>query len=330
MKKIQAENNYKIDGLQYCNWSREIFLQMRSAAIDAVHVTICYHEMFREVVTNIEKWNLMFLEHSDLIMHGKSAEDIVKARKSEKTAIFFGFQNCSPIEDDIGLVEICYTLGARFMQLSYNNQSFLASGCYEKNDSGITRMGIQVIQEMNRLGLVIDMSHSSEKSTLEAIELSQKPIAITHANPNFWHQARRNKSNEVIKQLAASEGMLGFSIYPYHLKNGSHCTLEDFCKMIYQVAEMVGVNCLGIGSDLCQNQPNEVVQWMRNGRWTKEKDFGESTLADPNFPPQPSWFQNNKNFPKIAKGLSKVGFSQEEVNQIMGMNWFNFFQKSFK
>ena len=96
--------------------------------------------------------------------------DVEKAKKLNKTAIIFGFQNPSPIEDDIGLVEILHRLGGRFMQLSYNNQSLLATGCYEENDPGITRMGKEVIKEMNRVGMVVDMSHSSEKSTLQAIE----------------------------------------------------------------------------------------------------------------------------------------------------------------
>ena len=85
------------------------------------------------------------------------------------------------------------------MQLSYNNQSLLATGCYEAEDPGITRMGRQVIAEMNRVGLVVDMSHSAERSTLEAIEISERPIAISHANPHFWHAARRNKSDEVLR-----------------------------------------------------------------------------------------------------------------------------------
>ena len=85
------------------------------------------------------------------------------------------------------------------MQLSYNNQSLLATGCYEAEDSGITRMGRQVIKEMNRVGLVVDMSHSAERSTLEAIEISERPIAITHANPAFWEPALRNKSDAVLR-----------------------------------------------------------------------------------------------------------------------------------
>lgn len=84
------------------------------------------------------------------------------------------------------------------MQLTYNNQSLLATGCYEAQDAGITRMGQQVIQEMNRVGLVIDMSHSAGRSTIEAAEISVRPITITHANPFEWSPALRNKKSEVI------------------------------------------------------------------------------------------------------------------------------------
>ena len=176
-------NNYRIDNLQYCNWSKEIFKINNEAKLDAVHVTIAYHEDFNEVKKNVEAWNKHFQDYKNLIFHGKTFKDIEKAHQEKKTAIFFGFQNCSPIEDDISLVEKVHNLGARFMQLTYNNQSLLATGCYEKNDSGVTRMGKEVIKEMNKIGLVVDMSHSAEKSTFDAIELSTKPIAITHANP---------------------------------------------------------------------------------------------------------------------------------------------------
>ena len=224
--------NYKIDNLQYCNWSRKIFEINRSAGLDAVHVTIVYHEDFDELQHEIKKWEKLFQENSDLIFPGKDSKDIEKANKENKTAIFFGFQNCSPIEDDINLVEKVYQLGCRFMQLTYNNQSLLATGCYEKVDSGVTNFGREVIREMNRVGLVVDMSHSAEKSTLDAIELSEKPIVITHANPTFWHPVKRNKSSDLLKTLSDSGGILGLSLYPHHLKDNTNCTLESFCEMV--------------------------------------------------------------------------------------------------
>ncbi|MDG4650653.1 membrane dipeptidase, partial [Roseibacterium sp. SDUM158017] len=319
----------RIDALQYANWSGKVFRQMREGGVDAVHVTIAYHETFRETVHNIARWNRWFERHPDLIFQGFTADDVLRARDSGRTAIFFGAQNPSCMEDDIGLVEVLHRLGLRFMQLTYNNQSLLASGCYEEDDTGLTRMGREVVAEMNRVGLVIDMSHSGERSTLEAIERSTRPVAITHANPASWHPALRNKSDTVLRALAETGGMLGFSVYPHHLRGGSACTLEDFCGMVARTAELMGVGHVGIGTDLCQDQPDSVVEWMRVGRWTRSADYGEGSAAAPGFPPMPDWFADNRDFGRIAEGLSAVGFDAGEIEAIMGGNWLRFFERGF-
>ena len=318
--------NFKIDNLQYCNWSRKIFEYNRSAGLDAVHVTIVYHEDYDELLIEIQKWEKLFKENSDLIFHGKDFRDIEKANKDKKTAIFFGFQNCSPIEDDINLVEKIHNLGCRFMQLTYNNQSLLATGCYEKIDSGVTNFGREVIREMNRVGVVVDMSHSGEKSTFDAIEISDKPIAITHANPSFWHPAKRNKSSELLKTLSDSGGILGLSLYPHHLKNNTNCTLESFCEMVAKTAEIMNTKQIGIGSDLCLNQPDSIVEWMRNGTWSKSKNFGEGSKNKPGFPKQPGWFEDARGFSNIERGLKHVGFSDSETHGILGNNWYSFYK----
>ena len=319
--------NYRIDNLQYCNWEREIFEINHEAGLNAVHVTVVYHEDFDEFLKRTDEWNKHFEENSDLIFLGKSYKDIEKAKLENKTAIFFGFQNCSPIEDDINLVEKVHEHGCLFMQLTYNNQSLLATGCYEKNDSGVTNFGREAIKEMNRVGIVIDMSHSAEKSTLDAIEISEKPIAITHANPSFWYNAKRNKSNELLKTLSESGGMLGLSLYPHHLKDNTNCTLESFCEMTAKTAELMGVKNIGIGSDLCLNQPDSVVEWMRNGTWTKIKNYGEGSKVKPGFPKQPDWFIDSRGFKNLESGLKKIGFNEEEINGILGNNWFNFYKR---
>lgn len=319
----------RIDALQYANWSEKIFRQLRQGGVDAVHVTIAYHEDFRETVQNFETWNRWFEQFPDLILKGQWASDIDLARTTGRTAVFFGFQNPSPMETDIGLIEILHSLGARFMQLTYNNQSLLATGCYEATDSGITRMGRQVIREMNRVGLVIDMSHSADRSTIEAAEISDRPIAITHANPHSWSPGLRNKSDTVIRAVTERGGMIGFSLYPHHLKGKSDCTLESFCTMIAQAADTYGATHLGIGSDLCQDQPDSVVEWMRSGRWTKEIDFGEGSATAPGFPKMPGWFQDNRDFDNIEKGLGAAGLNDHDIAGIMGQNWYNFFNDSF-
>ena len=120
--------------------------------------------------------------------------------------------------------------------------------------------------------------------------------------------------------------MLGLSLYPHHLKDTSNCTLESFCEMAARTAELIGVKHIGIGSDLCIGHPNSVVEWMRNGTWTKTKDYGEGSSRNPNFPKQPKWFEDARGFKNLEQGLKKIGFQETEVNDILGNNWYNFYR----
>jgi membrane dipeptidase len=321
-----GQTKTRIDGLQFCNWSREIFLQMREGGLSAVHATVAYHDGFRDTVRHLADWNARLRDHADLILPGRAADDVAAAEASGRTAIFFGLQNPMPIEDDLGLIEILHRLGVRFMQLTYNNQSLLGAGWMESQDSGITRMGREVIAEMNRLGMVIDLSHSGERTTLEAIDLSARPIAITHANPSWRRQTGRNKSARVLKALAQRGGMLGLSLYPHHLPNGEETTLRDFCEMASEVVDMIGIGAVGIGSDLCQGQPDSVVQWMRDGRWTRRRPEAEKA----SFPAQPLWFRDNRDFAGLATGLRGAGFTEADVDRVLGQNWLEFMRESFE
>ncbi len=318
-----------IDALQYVNWTRELFEEAKAGGVNAIHVTISYWENTEATLANIGDWRRRFRDHADLIMPVRTAADIRKAQSSGKVGIILGFQNCSPIEDDLRKVEMLHEQGVRIMQLTYNNQSLLATGCYEDGDSGVTRFGREVIKEMNRVGMIIDMSHSAEHSTLQTIELSQRPIAITHANPARWHDALRNKSDDVLKALSQSGGMLGFSMYPFHLNNGPDCTLDDFCGMIMDTAELMGINHIGLGSDLCQNWGYETLEWMRSGTWTFKPDYGEGSASNADWPRQPDWFGSSCDFGNISDGLRSKGMSQDDIEKVMGLNWLRFFETGF-
>ncbi len=318
-----------IDALQASNWDRGQFEQLVQAGIDAVHVTLAYWEDCRQTLECIGRWNRWFRTHSDLIVPIQSAADIAKAYQTRHTGIILGFQNSSPIEDDLSLVEIYYELGIRIMQLTYNNQSLIGAGCYESDDAGLTKFGRNVIHEMNRLGMIIDLSHTSERTSLEAIAMSERPVAITHANPLFFHSSLRNKSNELLKDLAQNEGMLGFSLYPLHLSGGSRCTLEAFCCMVADTVELMGIDHVGIGSDLCLGWGADKLDYMRSGRWTFDADPGEAKSPSSGWPNYPPWYQDARDLSNVAQGLQAAGFSDDEVGKIMGRNWFRFFEHGF-
>lgn len=313
----------RIDGLQFCRWSNKIYRQMRRGGVDAVHATIAYHENNLDTLAKFTEWQRRFAANESLIFHGLSGDDVRRAKAEGRTAIFLGFQNPSPLEQNIQCVELWHTIGIRFMQLTYNYQSLLATGCLEREDGGVTRMGREAIGEMNRLGMAVDLSHAGPRSALQAIEFSSRPVAVTHANPYAWHPVPRNLPDATLEALSESGGMLGFSLYPAHLKGGSECTRAAFCQMVAGVAERFGTEFLGIGSDLVQGQPAPVLDWMRRGRFTLAPKFEEE------FPAPPEWFRDNRDFPGLGTGLAEVGFNAAEIDGILGGNWLRFFDEVF-
>ena len=312
----------RIDCLQYCGLSRARFKEMRAGGLQAAHVTVAYHEDFRGVANNIAEWNEMFNAHSDLVFPARAASDIETARKTKRTAIYFGLQNCAPMENDVRMLEVLHALGVRFMQLTYNKQSPLAGGCLDAKDGGITKAGREAIAEMNRLGMVIDLSHIGERSLMQALKISKRPAAVTHAGPKFWRDTPRHLSNKALKALSESGAMLGLSLYPHHLKDGSKCTLQSFCEMAARTAEITGAQNLGIGSDLCRGRDDSVLRWMRDGNWRRRK------AKTPKFPQQPKWFNSAADFDNLNKGLKAAGFNKKETDGILGENWLRFFKQS--
>ncbi len=311
-----------IDGLQYSNWDRALLEELRAGGIDAVHATIVYWEDARQTLSLLADWNRRFREHADLIRPARSGADIRAAKQEGRIAFVFGAQNCTPIEQDLGLVELFRSLGLMFMQLTYNNQSPLGAGCYEAADSGLTRFGREVVREMNRVGMIVDLSHTAETTTLETIAFSQRPVCISHANPDFFHKNVRNKSDKVLRALAESGGMLGFSLYPLHI-GGAGCTLEAFSEMVARTAELMGVERIGIGSDTVRGWPDSVLDWMRSGRWTH-------STAKPSWPQWQSWYRSPGDFANLTRGLLARGFSASDVARIMGGNWLDFMDAGFR
>src|SRR5690606_24835397 len=166
-----------------------------------------------ETLSLIGKWNRIVDENSDLVARATSVEEIREIAASGRTAIVYGFQNTAPVEHDIELFGAYRKLGVCIMQLTYNLQNYIGCGYWEANDTGISsRFGRNAIEEMNRVGIMIDLSHCGDRTTLDAIELSEKPVAITHANPREYvgspvYGSGRLKTTEAIKALASRKGV---------------------------------------------------------------------------------------------------------------------------
>lgn len=313
------------DALQFSSWDEAIFKQWREADMRAVHVTAAVWENSVETMRNLADWRRCFFEHDTLICPALSGADLDQAAADGVTAVILGFQGSSPIENDISLVETFHGMGVRVMQLTYNNQSLIGGGCYEASDAGVTRFGRDVVREMNRLGMIIDLSHCGEKTTNDAIELSQRPVAITHSNPSALHGSVRNKTDATLQLLAEHDGMLGLSLYPFHLPHGSDTTLDHFVKVVEYAISIVGEDRVGIGSDLAQGWKQADLDWIRSGRWALQTDLGEGSSQQRGWPQLPAWFRDSTSFPGIgAHVVEHMG--ESAAYKLMWQNWDRFFR----
>lgn len=318
-----------IDCLEYSMWNRERFQELRAGGMGCVHVTLAVWENARETLTAIGEWLMLLAEHKDLVVHARSAADIHAAKKSNRTAIVFGFQNTSPFEDEINLFAVFHELGVRIAQLTYNIQNHIASGCWEKNDTGLSTVyGRDAVREMNRVGMLIDLSHCNERTCLDTIEHSLKPVALTHANPLTFvgssvELSVRNKSDKVIKALTENGGVVGLSNYPRLAPDGENVTLQKFCEMVAWTVDLVGIEHVGIGTDIYIGREHRTT-WFRTGRWSRASKVPLRPSVK-----FPDWLETPAQFPNLYAGLRNIGFNKNEAAAVMGGNWMRLFEHTF-
>lgn len=308
-----------VDGLQINNWSRPILEELRTGGVSAVNATCAVWENAADTLRSIGQWLELVNRNPDLVFLANSGKDIDTAKEQNRIAVFLGFQNASPFEDDYRYVEVFHRLGVRIAQLTYNNQNLVGGGCFESQDPGLSRYGRMIVEEMNRVGMLIDLSHVGYRTSLDAIEASRVPLAITHSNPLWFFNSPRNKPDEVIRALVDRDGVIGCCLYPT-VSGGEHVTVEDFCAMVSRMVDEYGPSHIGIGSDCTRGWDQEFVGWLRHGRW-----HPTDPLNTPTWPLWPNWFNGPLDFPRLTDGLVTAGLNDETVSAVLGGNWARLF-----
>lgn len=322
-----------IDALQYPEPDRKWFEEWSAGKLACVHVTLAVWEDSREALRRVGLWRRKLRENADLVRLTTTASDIAANHADGRTSVVFGFQNTAPIEHDIELIETFRTLGVCIMQLTYNLQNYIGSGYWEAEDTGISsRFGKEAIREMNRAGVLVDLSHCGERTTREAIDLSERPVSITHSNPRAFHAEvgfgeKRLKTTDAVQALAARGGVFGLCPNRFMMRNGVKTSLEEFCDLVAWTADLVGPRAIGLGTDYCAGHDPSVRTWWRYARWSRET--APPTTQAPHEGWQ-DWLRTPADFGNLADGLGRRGFSAEDVGLMMGGNWARLFEESFR
>ncbi len=332
--EVQRRGYPIVDALSMPTPERRWFEQWREGGLACVNTTVAVWENASETLAVLGKWRHVLAQNSDLVAAAASVEEIEAIGKSGRTAIVFGFQNTAPVEHNIDLFGTFRDLGVCIMQLTYNLQNYIGCGYWEENDTGISsRFGRKAIKEMNKVGILIDLSHCGERTTLGAIERSERPVAITHANPREFvgsgvYGAGRQKTTEALEALAARRGVIGLSPNRNMTKKGAATTLEEFGDMLAWVVDRIGVDAVGIGSDYCPGHSGSVRSWWRYARWSRELAPAEQMTMAPH-EGWSDWVRTPAGLSNIAVELARRRFSHDEIAKIMGGNWMRLFAETF-
>ena len=319
-----------IDGLQCGHFNREVFQELRAGNVSCVTITAGFWEGCVESMDAIAKWRDLVRANNDLVMLIKRAQDIDKAREEGKTGILIGFQNTNLFDNRIRFVEMFADLGVRVVQLTYNNQNEYGGSCYEPNDSGLSRAGKVLVRELNAKGILIDLSHVGETTSQQVIEHSERPVAITHANPHSVIPHKRNKTDKTLNLLKERNGIIGCASYrnicaPEHAKSA-----ESWAEIVARTVDIVGIDHVGIGTDRSHGHSLADMHWMRMGRWTREIDYGAGSPSNPGKTAPLDWFTQARDIGRIPAALGSVGFSAKEVEAICFGNWRRVYEDAFE
>jgi len=304
-----------MDGLIIANWGEDIFKAMRVAGLTAANCTCSVWENFDQTIRNITKWNGWFRKFSHLITKAQTVDDVRAAKATGKTAIILGMQNTSAYEDQIGYVEILKQLGVGIVQMTYNTQNFVGSGCYESRDSGLSDFGHDIVAEMNRVGVLCDLSHVGPKTSRDTIDASKKPVAYSHCLPAGLKAHPRNKSDEELRYIAERQGFIGVTMFPPFLPKGTDSTIDDYIAAIDYVINLAGEDCVGIGTDFTQGYDEEFFNWITHdkGDGRKLTEFGAII--------NPEGMRKIEDFPNLPHAMARAGWNSSKIEKVLGANW---------
>ena len=303
------------DGLIISKWGRQVFEDMHRGGLTAANCTCSVWEKFHGSMDNIVQFRRWFDEYDHLLMQVHTTNDIRRAKAAGKVGICLGWQNTSGFEDRLEYLGLFRELGVGIMQLTYNTQNFVGSGCFESDDGGLSDFGKEAVSEMNRLGILCDLSHVGPNTCRDVIKHSKQPVAYSHVLPAGLKEHPRNKTDDQLRFIVDHGGFVGVTMFAPFLKRGANSTLADYVEAIEYVINLVGEDRVGIGTDFTQGHGPDFFDWLLRDKGTGRK------VADLGDVFNPKGLENLTDYPNLTSALVKAGWNQSRIRKVLGENW---------
>ena len=309
-----------IDGLIVSKWSPEIFRAMRAGGLTAANCTCSIWGGFDEAMRAIATWQGWFRAHGDLIRQVRHVDDIAAAKREGRTGVILGWQNSTGFAEYLPFVPLFHELGLRVVQLTYHTANMAGSGCLESVDKGLTDFGRDLVAELNRVGILIDLSHVGSQTSRDVIVASKQPVAYTHCAPKALKDHGRNKTDADLRFIAERGGMIGVTMFPPFMPHGNASTVDDYLDAIEHTIRIAGEDQVGIGTDFTQGQGQEEFDY-----YTRDKGYGRMLLPRLESVTFPEGFGTIQEFPNLTAAMERRGWTATRIRKIMGGNWVRIF-----
>jgi membrane dipeptidase len=265
------------------------------------------------------------LSESDTFVLATTTDDIRRAKREGKMAVVICLEGASPLQNEISYLRNFYRLGLRCIGLTHDVRNSLGDGIRERSAGGLTHFGVSVVEECNRLGIVVDVSHLSDKGTADVLEVSKQPIVASHSNARVLCPHPRNLPDELIKGIAQGGGIVAFHALNAFVSTDPEPTLKHLLRHIAHIAEIGGTDCIGIGPDLMENWDPSIFTTVTE-RSSRVNGIPVGQLKWQ----YPKGIQSNAELPNLTEALLKMGFNGEDVTKFLGGNWMRVFETVWK
>ena len=306
-------------------WSREAkpdirvkhLSRMKEAGHDVLSLTLGGDRTsLSDAIHKIAHERAYYQSHDDKFVLVDSVADIKRAKRENKLAIVFHFQGTNPIESNVQMVDVYYRLGIRHMLMAYNLRNPIGDGCKERMDSGLSHLGVSLVQEMNRVGMVVDCSHTGYNTTMDVMDVSTSPVVFSHSNPKALNDHPRNILDDQIKKCASTGGVVGVNGVGLFLGNNDSST-ENQIRHVDYLVQMIGADHVGFGNDHVY-APEETSPGAWNPPAPGDVPWSEISYTQP------------EQMPQFTEALLKKGYGDSDVCNILGGNWLRIAEQVWK
>ena len=299
------------------DWGDTTFEALARSGLSGIHTSLPNANL-QAALRGLATWQARFDRHPDRLIKLLRGADLVEAKRSRRAAVLLGFQNATMIESELRNLDTLHALGTRCIQLTYNSRNLLGDGCTERTNAGLSDFGVRVVERMNELQVIVDLSHCGEQTSKDGIALSKRPAAFTHTMCQAVHDHVRAKSDELLKAVADKGGMIGIATLGYFVSPRGDATIEDYLNHVDHAVKVAGIDHVGIA---CDYSLRGIEATATRESWYVPRLSSFKPVYNVRWPPWIPELDPPERFRTIAHGLSRRGHKQDAVEKILGGNW---------